>query len=32
MPNIIKTMVVDELTRDFKEAGGMLVLSFGGLM
>jgi large subunit ribosomal protein L10 len=24
-------MVVDELTRDFKEAGGMLVLSFGGL-
>ena len=31
MPNIVKTMVVDELTREFKEAEGMLLVSFSGL-
>lgn len=31
MPNIVKTMVVDELTREFKDAGGMLLVSFCGL-
>ncbi len=31
MPNIVNKMVVRELTEDFKEAEGMVLVSFGGL-
>jgi len=31
MPNIVKKMVVSELTKEVKEAEGMVLVSFGGL-
>jgi large subunit ribosomal protein L10 len=31
MPNLVNRLVVQEFTREFKDAEGMLVVSFGGL-